>query len=75
MNFCFSIILIGMRKGITLLWIEGIELEIINYSANHIHSNITGGELRKPILLIGFYGRPVVDMENPRLLSPGLIKN
>lgn len=58
MNFCFYVDLIGRGGGIPMMWKEEIELDIINYSADHIHSMIRGGALKLSILLAGFYGRP-----------------
>lgn len=57
MNCCFFVDLIGRGGGIAIMWKEGIDFDILNYSADHIHSKIRVGALKLPILLTSFYGR------------------
>lgn len=49
---------IGRKVGLALLWFDGIELEIVNYSNYHIHAKVRNGAQGVDGFLTGFYGMP-----------------
>lgn len=39
-----------------MMWIEMVKVEILNFSANHIHVEVSDEEEVKPLYLTGVYG-------------------
>lgn len=52
---CFAVDLVGRSGGIALLWTEGVQLEVCNYSLRHISGWIEDPKLSKRWLLTGFW--------------------
>lgn len=55
---CFAVSSIGRREGLAILWYEGVELEIVNFSNCHINTKFKDDTTRNEWFLIGFYGIP-----------------
>lgn len=55
---CFTIGSIGKKGGLALLWFDGTEFEIVNYSNYHIYSKIREDLKGLDWFLTGFYGMP-----------------
>jgi len=55
-QWVFVVNLVGMSGGLALLWKEGLDLEIYNYSRSHIHAVIKDAEGLSSWQFTGFYG-------------------
>ncbi|XP_040986473.1 uncharacterized protein LOC121234570 [Juglans microcarpa x Juglans regia] len=53
---CFVVDPVGNGGGLSLLWKDEVEVEIVNYSRWHVNAWVMDGELRKRWLFTGFYG-------------------
>lgn len=57
-KFCFTVSSVCRKGGLTILWFEGIELEIVNFSNYHMHSKTMEDSIWVEWFLTGFYGIP-----------------
>ena len=55
---CFMVDCVGRSEGLALLWKDGVELEIQNYSRRHINAIVLPEKGRERWKFTGFYGNP-----------------